>query len=46
MAICHPARPSRNPFSWMSETIDLGKETNFFESRMTEYRSGATLIWD
>jgi ribonucleoside-diphosphate reductase beta chain len=30
----------------MSETIDLGKEKNFFESRVTEYRSGATLSWD
>ena len=24
---------SRNPFPWMSETIDLGKEKNFFETR-------------
>jgi ribonucleoside-diphosphate reductase beta chain len=30
----------------MSETIDLGKEKNFFESRVTEYRSGATLSWE
>jgi ribonucleoside-diphosphate reductase beta chain len=37
---------SRNPFPWMSETIDLGKEKNFFESRVTEYRSGASLAWD
>jgi ribonucleoside-diphosphate reductase beta chain len=37
---------ARNPFPWMSETIDLGKEKNFFESRVTEYRSGATLSWD
>jgi hypothetical protein len=27
----------------MSETIDLGKEKNIFESRVTEYRSGSTL---
>jgi ribonucleoside-diphosphate reductase beta chain len=37
---------SPNPFPWMSETIDLGKEKNFFESRVTEYRSGSTLNWD
>jgi ribonucleoside-diphosphate reductase beta chain len=37
---------ARNPFPWMSETIDLGKEKNFFESRVTEYRSGASLRWD
>lgn len=37
---------SNNPFPWMTETIDLRKEKNFFESRVTEYRSGATLSWD
>jgi ribonucleoside-diphosphate reductase beta chain len=36
---------SRNPFPWMSETIDLGKEKNFFETRVTEYQSGADLSW-
>lgn len=37
---------AKNPFPWMSETIDLGKEKNFFESRVTDYRKGATLTWD
>jgi ribonucleoside-diphosphate reductase beta chain len=37
---------ARTPFPWMSETIDLGKEKNFFESRVTEYRSGASLSWE
>lgn len=36
---------ARNPFPWMSETIDLGKEKNFFESRVTDYRRGAQLDW-
>lgn len=36
---------SRNPFPWMSETIDLGKEKNFFETRVTEYQSSSTLKW-
>lgn len=36
---------SKNPFPWMSETIDLGKEKNFFETRVTEYQSSSTLIW-
>jgi hypothetical protein len=31
------------PCLLMSETIDLGKEKNIFESRVTEYRSGSTL---
>ena len=37
---------SPNPFSWMSETIDLGKEKNFFETRVTEYQTGGALSWD
>lgn len=36
---------SKNPFPWMSETIDLGKEKNFFETRVTEYQSSSTLVW-
>ena len=27
---------SKNPFPWMSETMDLSKEKNFFETRVTE----------
>jgi ribonucleoside-diphosphate reductase beta chain len=37
---------SENPFPWMSETIDLKKEKNFFETRVTEYQSGGNLSWD
>ena len=33
------------PCLLMSETIDLGKEKNIFESRVTEYRSGSMLNW-
>lgn len=35
-----------NPFPWMSEMIDLKKEKNFFETRVTEYQTGGTLNWD
>ncbi|MEK6686291.1 MAG: ribonucleotide-diphosphate reductase subunit beta, partial [Pseudomonadota bacterium] len=35
-----------NPFSWMSEMIDLKKEKNFFETRVTEYQTGGALSWD
>ncbi|WP_092401399.1 MULTISPECIES: ribonucleotide-diphosphate reductase subunit beta [Candidatus Ichthyocystis] len=35
-----------NPFPWMSEMMDLKKEKNFFETRVTEYQSGGTLSWD
>lgn len=37
---------SANPFPWMSETIDLSKEKNFFETRVTEYQTGGSLSWD
>jgi ribonucleoside-diphosphate reductase beta chain len=36
---------SKNPFPWMSETIDLQKEKNFFETRVTEYQTAASLSW-
>ena len=38
--------PTENPFPWMSEAIDLNKEKNFFESRVTEYQNGGALSWD
>lgn len=34
-----------NPFPWMSEAIDLSKEKNFFETRVTEYKVGGQLEW-
>jgi ribonucleoside-diphosphate reductase beta chain len=36
---------SANPFTWMSEAVDLNKEKNFFETRVTEYKTGGTLSW-
>ncbi len=35
-----------NPFPWMSEILDLKKEKNFFETRVTEYQTGGALSWD
>jgi ribonucleoside-diphosphate reductase beta chain len=40
-----PEFGSKNPFPWMSETIDLQKEKNFFETRVTEYQTAASLSW-
>ncbi len=34
-----------NPFPWMSQSTDLAKEKNFFETRVTEYQTGS-LEWD
>ena len=33
----------QNPFPWMSEVLDLKKEKNFFETRVTEYQTGGAL---
>lgn len=35
---------TENPFPWMSQSTDLPKEKNFFESRPTEYQTG-NLKW-
>ncbi len=32
-----------NPFPWLSEMMDLKKEQNFFEGRVTEYQKSANL---
>jgi ribonucleoside-diphosphate reductase beta chain len=32
---------ARNPFPWLTETIDLVKQKNFFETRVTEYAVGS-----
>lgn len=35
-----------NPFPWMSQSVDLNKEKNFFETRVTEYQTAGNLEWD
>jgi len=44
IAALYPA--AENPFPWMSEVMDLKKEKNFFETRVTEYQTGGALSWD
>ena len=34
------------PFPWMNEIMDLPKEKNFFETRVTEYQTGFGLEWN
>lgn len=36
---------AKNPFQWMSETMDIQKEKNFFETRVTEYQTAGALQW-
>ena len=35
-----------NPFPWMSQSVDLNKEKNFFETRVTEYKTAGSLDWE
>lgn len=37
---------TENPFPWMSQSTDLTKEKNFFETRVTEYQTGGNLKWE
>ncbi len=37
---------AENSFPWMSEMMDLKKEKNFFETRVTEYQTGGALKWE
>jgi ribonucleoside-diphosphate reductase beta chain len=36
----------QNPFPWLSQSTDLVKEKNFFETRVTEYQTAGSLEWD
>lgn len=33
-----------NPFPWLAEMMDIKKEANFFEQRVTEYRKSSALV--
>lgn len=37
---------TENPFPWLSGSMDLSKEKNFFETRVTEYQHGSNLKWE
>ncbi len=37
---------TENPFPWMSQSVDLSKEKNFFETRVTEYQTSGNLSWE
>ena len=36
----------KNPLPWMSQSTDLSKEKNFFETRVTEYQTAGALDWE
>ncbi len=37
---------AKNPFLWLSEQLDLGREANFFERTVIDYQSAGSLEWD
>ena len=37
---------AHHAFPWMSEQMELKKEKNFFETRVTEYQTGGALSFD
>jgi ribonucleoside-diphosphate reductase beta chain len=41
-----PFEEAYHAFPWMSEQMELKKEKNFFETRVTEYQSGGALLFD
>ena len=38
-----PFEKDVNPFPWLSETIDLSKQKNFFETKVTDYQNAGAL---
>jgi len=40
-----PFPGAQNQLDWLDEQASLRKEKNFFETRVTEYQSGAALSW-
>lgn len=41
-----PFEDAYHAFPWMSEQLELKKEKNFFETRVTEYQTGGALSFD
>ena len=41
-----PFDDAYHAFPWMSEQMELKKEKNFFETRVTDYQAGGALVFD
>lgn len=46
MNIFEPFPGAKNCLAWLDEQANMRKEKNFFETRVTEYQTGAALSWD
>lgn len=44
--IDEPFPGAKNSLAWLDEQANMRKEKNFFETRVTEYQTGAALNWD
>lgn len=44
--IATPFPGATNKLTWLDEQANMRKEKNFFETRVTEYQTGAALSWD
>lgn len=46
MNIFEPFPGAENRLAWLDEQANMRKEKNFFETRVTEYQTGAALSWE
>lgn len=44
--ILEPFPGATNKLAWLDEQANMRKEKNFFETRVTEYQTGAALSWE
>lgn len=45
LKIPEPFKGAKSTLSWLDEQANMRKEKNFFETRVTEYQTGAALQW-
>lgn len=45
LKLAEPFPGAKNALPWLNEQASLRKEKNFFETRITEYQTGASLDW-
>jgi ribonucleoside-diphosphate reductase beta chain len=46
LGVEEPWPGAANALPWLDEQVNLRKEKNFFETRVTEYQTGGALVWD
>ena len=46
VGLAEPYPGAPNVLPWLDEQVNLRKEKNFFETRVTEYQTGGALAWD